>query len=217
MADPIKEVWDHLKKYCSKYDAAVFSASKFARAMPIDEFIIAPSIDPLSDKNRDLSEDEIRETIERLQIPLDRPIILQVSRFDRFKDSIGVIKAYRVAKKYNDCILILAGSAAADDPEGELVLSEVKELAADDPDIHVLLLPPFSDKDINALQRIATVVAPEIPEGGLRSYRLRSDVEGQGCYRWRYRRHPAPDNPWRQWVPGFIGGRRSLQDTATPQ
>jgi trehalose synthase len=158
VADPIKEVWNHLVKYCSKYDAAVFSASKFARSMPIDEFIIAPSIDPLSDKNRDLSEDEIRETIERLQIPLDRPVILQVSRFDRFKDPIGVIKAYRVAKKYNDCILILAGSAAADDPEGELVLREVKEYAADDPDIHVLLLPPFSDKDINALQRIATVV-----------------------------------------------------------
>jgi trehalose synthase len=158
VADPRKEVWNHLVKYCGKYDAAVFSASKFARLMPIDEFIIAPSIDPLSDKNRDLSEDEIRETVERLQIPLDRPIILQVSRFDRFKDPIGVIKAYRVAKKYNDCILILAGSAAADDPEGELVLREVKEYAADDPDIHVLLLPPFSDKDINALQRIATVV-----------------------------------------------------------
>jgi len=158
VADPIKEVWDHLRKYCTKYDAAVFSASKFVRAMPIDEFIIAPSIDPLSDKNRDLSEDEMRETVERLQIPMDRPIILQVSRFDRFKDSIGVIKAYRVAKKYNDCILILAGSSAADDPEGELVLSEVKELSANDPDIHLLLLPPFSDKDINALQRIATVV-----------------------------------------------------------
>lgn len=158
VADPIKEVWNHLVKYCGKYDAAVFSASKFARSMPIDEFIIAPSIDPLSDKNRDLAEDEIRETVERLQIPLDRPIVLQVSRFDRFKDPIGVIKAYRVAKKYNDCILILAGSAAADDPEGELVLREVKEHAADDPDIHLLLLPPFSDKDINALQRIATVV-----------------------------------------------------------
>ncbi len=78
VADPVKEAWNHLKRYCNKYDAAVFSASKFARAMPIDEFIIAPSIDPLSDKNRALSEDEIRETAERLQIPLDRPVILQV-------------------------------------------------------------------------------------------------------------------------------------------
>ncbi len=158
MSDPLAEVWDNLGQYCEKYDAAVFSVAKFVRAMPIDEFVIAPSIDPLSDKNRDLSEDEIRETVERLQVPLDRPIILQVSRFDRFKDPIGVIKAYRIAKKYNDCILILAGSAAADDPEGEMVLNEVKEHSADDPDIHIHLLPPFSDKDINALQRIATVV-----------------------------------------------------------
>jgi trehalose synthase len=158
VANPIKEVWDHLRQYCEKYDAAVFSMAKFVRAMPIDEFVITPSIDPLSDKNKDLSEDEIRETVERLRIPLDRPIVLQVSRFDRFKDPIGVIKAYRTAKKYNDCILVLAGSAAADDPEGEAVLDEVKEQASGDPDIHLLLLPPFSDKDINALQRVATVV-----------------------------------------------------------
>lgn len=158
MSDPSGEVWDYLSRYCEKYDAAIFSVAKFAQAMPIDEFVITPSIDPLSDKNRDLSEDEIRETVGRLQIPLDRPIVLQVSRFDRFKDPIGVIKAYRMAKKYNDCILILAGSAAADDPEGEAVLNEVREHASGDPDIYLLLLPPFSDRDINALQRIATVV-----------------------------------------------------------
>lgn len=157
-ANPAGQVWGPLSRYGNKYDAAIFSVAKFARAMPIDEFVIAPSIDPLSDKNRDLSEDEMRETVQRLQIPVDRPIILQVSRFDRFKDPIGVIKAYRIAKKYNDCILILAGSAAADDPEGEAVLAEVREHAADDPDINILLLPPFSDKDINVLQRIATVI-----------------------------------------------------------
>ena len=158
MSNPYPEVWDYLRQYCEKYDAAVFSVAKFAQAMPIDKFIITPSIDPISDKNRDLSEDEIRETVERLQIPVDRPIILQVSRFDTFKDPIGVIKAYRMAKKYNDCILILAGSPATDDPEGEIVLRDVKEYAVDDPDIRILLLPPFSDKDINALQRVATVV-----------------------------------------------------------
>jgi len=141
-----------------KYDGAVFSVAKFAQALPISEFIIPPSIDPLSEKNRELTENEITETVERLRIPLDRPVILQVSRFDRFKDPIGVMKAYRIVKKYNDCILILAGSPATDDPEGEAVLNEVKEYASGDPDIHVLLLPPFSDRDINALQRIAAVV-----------------------------------------------------------
>jgi trehalose synthase len=158
IANPIKEVCDYLKRYCEKYDAAIFSVSKFTRAMSIDEFIIAPSIDPLSEKNRELTEEDIDETAERLEIPRDRPIILQVSRFDRFKDPIGVIKAYRIVKKYNDCILVLAGSPATDDPEGEMVLDEVEEYAANDPDIHILLLPPFSDKDINALQRMATIV-----------------------------------------------------------
>lgn len=158
VSNPFAEVCDYLMRYCQKFDSAVFSVAKFARAMKIDEFIITPSIDPLSDKNRDLTEDEIKETVERLRIPVGRPIILQVSRFDRFKDPVGVIEAYKMVKKYNDCILILAGSPATDDPEGEVVLNEVKEHAAEEPDIYILLLPPFSDKDINALQRIATVI-----------------------------------------------------------
>ncbi len=166
VSNPLQEVCDYLRRYCEKYDAAVFSVSKFARAMSIDEFIIPPSIDPLSEKNRDLTEEEIRQTLERYDIPADRSIILQVSRFDRFKDPIGVIKAYRMVKKYNDCILILAGSPASDDPEGEIVLNEVREYASNDPDVHILLLPPFSDRDINALQRSATVVLQKsIKEG----------------------------------------------------
>ena len=158
VSKPRKEVCDYLMRYCRKYDSAIFSVSKFAKTMGIPEFIIPPSIDPLSDKNRDMSESAIRETLDKLGIPADRPMLLQVSRFDRFKDPIGVIKAYRMVKKYNDCILVLAGSPATDDPEGEEVLKEVQEYAADDPDIRILLLPLFSDRDINALQRAATVV-----------------------------------------------------------
>lgn len=157
-SNPQKNVIDHLCRYCEKYDAAIFSVAKFTRAMAIDEFIIPPSIDPVSEKNRELTDEEINKTLHKFQIPTDRPIILQVSRFDIFKDPIGVIKAYRIVKKYNDCILILAGSPATDDPEGEEVLNKVREYAADDPDIYILLLPPFSDKDINALQRTATVI-----------------------------------------------------------
>lgn len=158
LSSPQREVFEFLRRYCEKYEAAIFSVARFAKSMPVDEFIITPSIDPLSDKNRDLTESEIRETVERLNIPLDKPVILQVSRFDRFKDPLGVLQAYRIIKKYNDCILVLAGSPATDDPEGEVVLKEVREQAADDPDIYILLLPPYSDKDINALQRIAAVV-----------------------------------------------------------
>jgi trehalose synthase len=158
VSNPMKEVCDHLFRYCGKYDAAIFSVARFAKAMGIDEFIVPPSIDPIGEKNIELSDNEIHETLVTFGIPIDRPIILQVSRFDRFKDPTGVIKAFRIAKKYNDCILVLAGSPATDDPEGELVLNEVKDYASGDPDIHILLLPPFSDRQINALQRAATVV-----------------------------------------------------------
>ncbi|MEW6118343.1 MAG: glycosyltransferase [Nitrospirota bacterium] len=158
VSNPVREVSDRIMRYSKKYDAAIFSVSKFAQALGIDELIIPPSIDPLSDKNRKLTDTEISEALERLGVPADRPMILQVSRFDRFKDPIGVIQAYRMVKKYNNCILVLAGSPATDDPEGAAVLGEVTAYAADDPDIHILLLPPFSDKYINALQRAATVI-----------------------------------------------------------
>jgi trehalose synthase len=158
VSSPIREVCEYLKQYCEQYDAAIFSVSRFARAMAVDEFIIPPSIDPVSEKNKELTDDEISETLEKFEISTDRPIILQVSRFDRFKDPIGVIKAYRAVKKYNDCVLILAGSPATDDPEGAAVLDEVREYAENDEDVRILLLPPFSDRDINALQRTATVV-----------------------------------------------------------
>jgi trehalose synthase len=158
MSNPYMEVFEHLRQFCIKYESSIFSVAKFTRSVTANEFIIPPSIDPLAEKNRELEPEEITEVAERLGIPRDRPIILQVSRFDRFKDPIGVIQAYKMVRKYNDCVLVLAGSPATDDPEGEAVLNEVKDYAAGDPDIHILLLPPFSDKDINALQSMATVI-----------------------------------------------------------
>jgi len=158
VSNPVRTVSGHLFQFLSKYEASIFSVPKFAKPMGIDEFIIPPSIDPLSEKNVDLSEREIQSILERFSIPPDRPMILQVSRFDRFKDPIGVIKAFHLAKKYNDCILVLAGSPATDDPEGAEVLREVTEYASGDADIHILLLPPFSDREINALQRASAMI-----------------------------------------------------------
>ncbi|OPY67654.1 MAG: Trehalose synthase [Syntrophorhabdaceae bacterium PtaU1.Bin034] len=158
VSEPNKVIFDFLSFYTRKYESAIFSISRFAKALGIDEFIIPPSIDPISEKNRELSQAEIEETLRKFGIETGRPILLQVSRFDRFKDPTGVIAAYRMVKRYNDCVLILAGSPATDDPEGEEVLNEVREYATGDPDIRILLLPPFSDKDINALQRVADVI-----------------------------------------------------------
>ncbi len=155
---PDPEVWKFLKSFVEQYDACVFSAPSFSRPLPIRQFLISPSIDPLSVKNRDLSEEEINDVLERLKINRDKPIITQISRFDYLKDPFGVIEAFRQVKKYVDCRLVLAGGGAIDDPEGAKVFQEVVEKAGNDPDINVLLLPPASDLEINALQRASTVI-----------------------------------------------------------
>lgn len=158
ISNPDEEVWDFLKGYVEKYDAALFSSPRFSKRLPIPQFLFFPSIDPLSDKNRELEPEFIDQVLERLHIPQDKPILTQISRFDHLKDPIGVMKAYRMAKRYMDCQLVLAGGEASDDPEGEAVLNEVRTEAEGDSDIHILLLPPASSLEINALQRATTII-----------------------------------------------------------
>lgn len=158
LSHPNSEVWEFLRPYVEQYDAALFSSPAFTQGLPIPQYLFFPTIDPLADKNRELDAKFIRSVLERFQIDPQRPILTQVSRFDRLKDPVGVIRAYRMVKKYHDCQLVLAGGAASDDPEGSEVLREVEEAAASDPDIHVLNLPPWSAREINALQRASTII-----------------------------------------------------------
>jgi len=158
ISHPHEPVWDFLKGYVEKYDAALFSSPRFSKPLAIPQFLFFPSIDPLSDKNRELAPEFIDQVLERYHISRDKPIVTQISRFDRLKDPVGVIQAYRMAKRHIDCQLVLAGGGATDDPEGEEVLDEVKNEAAGDADIHILLLPPTSSLEINALQRASTIV-----------------------------------------------------------
>jgi trehalose synthase len=158
ISKPQRTIWNFLRQFVIRYDAAIFSLPRFAQKLPIPQFLIYPSIDPLSDKNRELTEEEQDRIIKRLKISLEKPILLQVSRFDRFKDPLGVIQAYRLVKKHHELQLILAGGGATDDPEGESFLAEVRKAAEDDPDIKILLLPPDANLEINALQRVATIV-----------------------------------------------------------
>ena len=158
VSTPQVSVWDFLRPYIEQYDATVFSMPDFAQQLPIPQFRIAPSIDPLSDKNKPLDRKDVENALEKYRIDCRRPVLTQISRFDRLKDPLGVIAAYQMVMRRLDCQLVLAGGGADDDPEGEQVLREVQERAADDPDIHVLLLPPFSDLEINALVRGSTVV-----------------------------------------------------------
>ncbi|MGH7908265.1 MAG: glycosyltransferase [Thermodesulfobacteriota bacterium] len=156
--DPQPDIMNFLKSYIEKYDSAVFSAPAFSRDITIPQILISPSIDPLSDKNKELMPETIYSVLERFGVDRDRPVVTQISRFDYLKDPVGVIEAYKKVKKYIGLQLVLAGGGATDDPEGMKVLEEVRSKAADDPDIHVILLPPASDIEINALQRGSTVI-----------------------------------------------------------
>jgi trehalose synthase len=165
ISNPNQTVWEYLRSFVDKYDAAVFSAPSFSQNLPIRQFLIPPSIDPLSDKNKDLPQEIIESVLEKYGIAGDKPIITQISRFDRLKDPMGVIEVFREVKRHIDCQLVLAGGTAADDPEAIEVLGEVREEAQHDRDIHILLMPQ-NDLEVNALQRGSTVIIQKsIKEG----------------------------------------------------
>jgi trehalose synthase len=159
VSKPFRTVWKYLREFVGRYDASIFSLAAFAQPLPHPMYLIPPSIDPLSEKNIDLPDEEIDAVCTLHGIDRKRPLIAQVSRYDRFKDPVGVIEAYRLAKRFSpDLQLVLAGGGATDDPEGSIVLNEVHAAAASDPDIHVLLLPADAHRTINALQRAADIV-----------------------------------------------------------
>lgn len=155
---PFRAVWKGLKPFVERYDASIFSMCQFAQLLPHPQYLIAPSIDPLSEKNVELDNDELDAVRSQFDLKPDVPVLVQISRFDRFKDPVGVIQAYRMVKKMTPVQLVLAGGGATDDPEGKEVLDAVLEAAEGDPDIHVELLPAAAHRTINALQRIADIV-----------------------------------------------------------
>jgi len=155
---PDPKIWEFLRQFIPRYDAAVFSAPAFSQKLPIPQVLIAPSIDPLGDKNKELDEPTIDAVFARFGIDRSRPVVTQISRFDYLKDPVGVIKAYKMAKEHVDMQLVLAGGGATDDPEGPIIMEQVRREAEKDKDIFVLFLPPASDIEINALQRGSTVI-----------------------------------------------------------
>jgi trehalose synthase len=158
ISHPVQKVWEFLNQYVSRYDAMIISAPNFSQKIPIPQMLVPLSIDPLSDKNKEISDEEVKKIMERLQIPVDKPLITQVSRFDRLKDPIGVIEAFKKIEPYVTARLLLVGGPADDDPEGAQVLAEVRQMAEGNPDIIVLCLPPTSNVEINAIQRASSVI-----------------------------------------------------------
>jgi trehalose synthase len=167
LSRPYRPVWRYLRQFVVEYDASIFSLPDFAQPLAHTQYLMQPSIDPLSDKNKDLPEDQVLAVQLQFGIDPERPMMLQVSRYDRFKDPVGVIRAYRHVKTFAPFLqLVLAGGEATDDPEGEAVLSEVRSEASEDKDIHILLLPSDAHEIINALQRAADVVVQKSVKEG---------------------------------------------------
>jgi trehalose synthase len=158
LSHPNHEVWGLMRPLVEQYDAAVFSSPAFSRLLAIPEYLFYASIDPLSEKNKEVEESYVQQVCDDFGIDRKRPIIAQISRFDRLKDPVGVIEAYKLAKKYVDCQLVLAGGGATEDAEASVVLQEVMEAAGEDPDIIILNLPPWSALEINALQRASNII-----------------------------------------------------------
>ncbi|MEZ4386604.1 MAG: glycosyltransferase [Candidatus Krumholzibacteriia bacterium] len=159
LSQPHRPVWKYLLPHVAGYDGSIFSLSSFARRLPHPCYLIPPSIDPLADKNRDLTDREVAAVRQQFNLDPDRYLVTQVSRFDRFKDPVGVIQAWEMARRYVPGLqLVLAGGTATDDPEGAEVLREVQEAAGQHPDVRILLLPADANVTINALQRASDLV-----------------------------------------------------------
>lgn len=158
LSQALRRVWHLLRRDVARYDATVFSLPKFAQRVPVPALIVHPSVDPLSEKNRELTRAEVQQGLDGLGIPRDKPLLVQIAPYVRSADHLGVIQAYRLAKKYVECRLVLAGGGAADNPEGTAVLAELRQAADGDADIRLLVLPPDAAREINVLQRSAAIV-----------------------------------------------------------
>ncbi|MFP3869646.1 MAG: glycosyltransferase [Syntrophobacteria bacterium] len=158
MSQPNQQVWEFLRPYIEQYDAAIFSSPLFSPELNIPQYLFYPAIDPLSDKNKELDSAYIASVLDKYGIPRDKPIVSQISRYDPWKDPVGVIQAFKMAHKYIDCRLLLVGDKAADDPEAEEMLAKVREAAANDPDICIIFLTHSIPSEINAFQRAADVI-----------------------------------------------------------
>lgn len=169
-SQPNTDVWAFLRPYLTRYDAAVFTLPDFVPAdFPDCRIeIIAPAIDPESPKNVHLDYNTTAEALARTGLDLNRPCVTQVSRFDPWKDPMGVIAAYKLAKQEVPTLqLALVGSMAHDDPEGWEIYHQVENLAADDPSIHLLTnLNGIGNIEVNALQRFShSAIQKSIREG----------------------------------------------------
>jgi trehalose synthase len=154
LTNPNKDLWNYLVPTIEKYDAVIFSLKEYAKKLKTPQVFFMPAIDPFKIKNREMSEDEIQERLNHYKIPTDLPLVVQISRFDRWKDPQGVIEAFKLARKEVKCTLVLLGNVATDDPEGPKVYESLLKSR----DERIIVLSHQDTALVNALQRRAAVV-----------------------------------------------------------
>jgi trehalose synthase len=155
LSRPDTETWKYLRRWIDNYDAVILSCREFAQEMKPPQRVMMPAIDPFTIKNRPLSDNEIDERLAHYEIPTDLPLVVQISRFDPWKDPKGVVEAFKLARKQIDARLVLLGNFATDDPEGEEIFQSLCACRDD----RILILTSGDDTAlVNALQTRATVV-----------------------------------------------------------
>lgn len=159
LSHPEPKLWNFIKGFVLKYDLEIISNEDYKADLPMEHKIICPGIDPLSPKNMELSQKNISKYLKKFKVPTDKPIVTQISRFDKWKDPEGVIDIFKLVRKKVDCRLILCGSMATDDPEGIKIYEKVKKkannlIASGD----VILITSENNILVNALQRSSAVI-----------------------------------------------------------
>jgi trehalose synthase len=154
LSEPNPQLWQYLSPHVERYDAVILSIPEYRQELRTPQLFFMPAIDPFSITNRQLTEDEIDERLAHYEIPTDLPLVVQISRFDRWKDPQGVIQAFHQARKEVDATLVLLGNVATDDPEG----AQVYQSLLDCREQRILILSHEDTALVNALQRRAAVV-----------------------------------------------------------
>lgn len=159
LSKPDTKLLEYLKPFIEAYDAMIVSIPDYRQpSLALDQVVITPAIDPLTPKNSPMKNADAEAVLRRRGIKLRKPVISQISRYDKWKNPIGAIRAYREIRKVVDCQLVLMGNMAMDDPDGPAVYKKVLDFAGDDPDITLLLNCEENDRTVNALQRLSAVV-----------------------------------------------------------
>lgn len=162
LSEPNAELWNYLSSLVEMYDAVILSIQKYKRKLETPQLFFMPAINPFSIKNRRFSDEEVEERLRYYDIPTDLPLVVQISRFDRWKDPEGVIEAFKLARKQVDATLVLLGDIAVDDPEGAKVYDSLMASR----DERIIILSKEDTALVNALQsRAAVVLQKSIREG----------------------------------------------------